>query len=117
MSTKPEAETAGNTGNIITVAEPRQKQPLPPIIKATERAVGEAIGLFYGGFMFIGISVGGLLGFLVSGGSGGFLIGGWVDVLIGVVLGAMFGLGCGEITNAVLIMRKNKGGREDGERE
>ncbi|GHU59794.1 hypothetical protein FACS1894133_7250 [Clostridia bacterium] len=109
MATVPTNDNA--PGSVITVTEPR-KQPLPPIIEATEHAVREAIGLFYGGFMFVGIAVGGLCGFLVSGGSVGFMLGGWVDVLIGSVLGAMFGLGCGEITNAVLIMRRNKNDKD-----
>jgi len=45
----------------------------------------EAIGLFYGGFMFFGQSIGALIGFLGSGGREMFLSGGWIDTLIGLM--------------------------------
>lgn len=47
----------------------------------------EAVGLFYGGFLFLGLGFGGLIGFLSGGGREAFLSGGWLDTLIGVGVG------------------------------
>ncbi|WP_163183508.1 hypothetical protein [Neobacillus sedimentimangrovi] len=66
----------------------------------------EAIGLFYAGFMFFGISVGGLIGFIASGGRDLFLSGGWIDTLIGTAVGGIIGIGLGLISNAIIVLKK-----------
>lgn len=69
----------------------------------------EAVGLFYAGFLFFGVAVGGLTGFLGGGGREAFLSGGWVDTLIGIAVGGTIGIGCGLISNAVIALnRRNK---------
>ena len=65
----------------------------------------EMIGLFYGGFMFIGLVVGGLIGYLLSGGRLAFLGGGWIDVGLGVVTGLIIGLGAGLICHGVISVK------------
>lgn len=66
----------------------------------------EAIGLFYAGFMFFGVAVGALTGFLGSGGRAVFLSGGWIDTLIGLVVGGAIGIGFGLISNAAIALKK-----------
>lgn len=66
----------------------------------------EAIGLFYAGFMFFGVSIGALTGFLGSGGKDMFYSGGWIDTLIGVVVGGIIGIGLGLISNAFILLKK-----------
>ncbi|WP_374717445.1 hypothetical protein [Neobacillus sp.] len=66
----------------------------------------EAIGLFYAGFMFFGISVGGLIGFIASGGRDLLLSGGWIDTLIGTAVGGIIGIGLGLISNAIIVLKK-----------
>lgn len=68
----------------------------------------EAIGLFYAGFMFFGLSIGALVGFLSSGGRAMFLSGGWIDTLIGVIVGVIIGMGFGLICNAVIVLKKKR---------
>ncbi|MGF7088607.1 hypothetical protein JOD24_002456 [Kroppenstedtia sanguinis] len=67
----------------------------------------EAIGLFYAGFMFFGISIGSLAGFLGSGGREMFLAGGWIDTVIGAIVGVSIGIGLGLISNAIIVLKKN----------
>ena len=50
-------------------------------------------GLIYGGFATIGLAVGGLIGYLISGGRAEFLNVGWIDMLIGAGCGAVLGTG------------------------
>jgi len=69
----------------------------------------EAVGLFYAGFLFLGIVVGGLIGF----GKGGALSGftsqqGWIYTLIGVGVGIFAGMGLGLISNAIIATIKRK---------
>lgn len=66
----------------------------------------EAIGLFYAGFMFFGLSIGALAGFLGGGGREVFFSGGWIDTVIGGVVGAVTGLGSGMISHAVIVLKK-----------
>ena len=66
----------------------------------------EAIGLFHGGFMFIGLVVGGLIGYISSGGRFAFLGGGWIDTLIGIAAGFIIGLGCGIICQGILTIKR-----------
>ena len=66
----------------------------------------EAIGLFYGGFLFVGVIVGALIGYIISGGRQEFLNGGWIDTLFGVGAGALFGIGIGEICHALVTIRR-----------
>lgn len=68
----------------------------------------EAIGLFYAGFMFFGLSIGSLIGFLGSGGRDMFLSGGWIDTLIGAAVGFIIGMGLGLISNAIIVLKKSK---------
>lgn len=68
----------------------------------------EAIGLLYGGFVLLGLTIGGLIGFILGGGRGIFLKGGWVDTLIGVAVGTFIGSGLGLIGNGVINIIKTK---------
>ncbi len=65
----------------------------------------EAIGLFYAAFTFFGTSIGGLAGFLSSGGRAMFQTGGWVDTLIGAGVGLGIGLGFGLLSHAILVLK------------
>ena len=65
----------------------------------------EIIGLFHGGFMFIGVVVGGLIGYLSSGGRLAFSEGGWIDTVIGIVAGLIIGLGTGSICHGVILAK------------
>lgn len=66
----------------------------------------EAIGLFYGGFMFLGVSIGALIGFLSSGGKGMFYSGGWIDTLVGVIIGGIIGTAFGLISHGIITLKK-----------
>lgn len=68
----------------------------------------EAIGLFYGGFLFLGIAVGTLIGFITSGGVPAFLQNGWIYTLVGTGAGGVIGLGLGQISNAIVVAMKRK---------
>ena len=65
----------------------------------------EAIGLFYAAFTFFGTSIGGLAGFLSSGGRAMFQTGGWVDTLIGAGVGLGIRLGFGLLSHAILVLK------------
>ena len=66
----------------------------------------EAVGLFYGGFLFAGVIIGALIGYIVSGGRQEFLNGGWIDTLVGTGAGALLGIGLGEICHAVITVKR-----------
>lgn len=66
----------------------------------------EGIGLFYGGFLSLGLPIGGLIGFLAGGGVPEFLNAGWIYTMIGLVAGLLIGIGLGQIANAVLMTCK-----------
>lgn len=68
----------------------------------------EAVGLFYGGFMFLGIAVGTLTGFITSGGVPAFLEDGWIYTLVGTGAGIVTGLGLGLISNALVVARNRR---------
>lgn len=66
----------------------------------------EVVGLFYGGFFFIGVVAGALCGYVWGGGRTEFLHGGWIDTLIGTGLGALLGIGLGLVSNAIVFVNK-----------
>lgn len=68
----------------------------------------EAIGLFYGGFLFLGVAIGSLVGFLTSGGVPAFLQDGWIYTLVGTGVGAIIGIGLGEISHAIIVGMKRR---------
>jgi len=68
----------------------------------------EAAGLLYGGFLILGIVVGALVGYVLSGGRQEFVNSGWVDTLIGAGAGAILGIGLGLISNAIIVAIKRK---------
>ena len=68
----------------------------------------EAIGLFYAGFMFFGVSIGAIIGYLGSGGREMFLSDGWIDTIIGGGCGGVVGIGLGLLSNAIILLKKNK---------
>ncbi len=65
----------------------------------------EVIGLYYGGLTVIGMVLGALVGFLLSGGKNAFMTGGWQDTLIGFGVGTMIGVGLALICNAVIVSK------------
>jgi len=65
-----------------------------------------SIGLLFGGFPPIGAVVGVLIGFLGSGGVDGFLTGGWIYTLIGLVAGAVVGVGIAMICVALIAVAR-----------
>ncbi|WP_416825630.1 hypothetical protein [Ectobacillus polymachus] len=67
----------------------------------------EKVGLFYGGFVILGLTIGALLGFLMSGGVPTFLKDGWIYTLVGCGVGLMLGVGLGLISNAIIVSKKN----------
>lgn len=77
-------------------------------IENRDPAEQEAIGVFYAGFMFIGMAAGGVIGYLSGGGRMAFLSGGWIDAVIGVGVGLFIGLGLGLISNGVIAMTKRR---------
>jgi len=66
----------------------------------------EAVGLLYGGFAIIGVAAGALAGYIISGGRQEFLLGGWIDVLIGTCVGAVIGTGLSLICHAVVSIKR-----------
>ena len=68
----------------------------------------EAVGLFYGGFLFLGFAVGACAGYILGGGRMEFMSGGWIDTLVGAIAGAIFGIGIGEICNAIIAKKGSK---------
>lgn len=67
----------------------------------------EVTGLFYGGFIILGMTIGALIGFIFGGGVQGFLEGGYVYAAIGFFAGILLGTGLGLIANAVVSFKKN----------
>ncbi|MDR2592840.1 MAG: hypothetical protein LBC59_08550 [Chitinispirillales bacterium] len=68
----------------------------------------EPIGLFYGGFVMIGMAIGAFAGFMIGGGQEEFLTGGWIDSVIGVVTGLFIGVGLGLISHGVFLSKRGK---------
>lgn len=62
----------------------------------------EIIGLFYAGFVLLGLSLGALIGFLGGGGVGEFMNAGWIYTLVGVGVGILVGTSFGLLANALL---------------
>ncbi len=68
----------------------------------------ETIGLMYAGFLFLGIAIGALAGFLASGGVPAFSGEGWIYTLVGTGVGLFIGLGLGEISHGIIVAMKRK---------
>ncbi|MCL2183403.1 MAG: hypothetical protein FWB85_08045 [Chitinispirillia bacterium] len=68
----------------------------------------EVVGLFYGGFVLIGLSIGTFAGFMVGGGREEFLTTGWVETLIGTATGLLLGVGAGLISHGVFAYKNRK---------
>ena len=66
--------------------------------QTTQHAVA---GLLFGGFVVLGTIVGGLTGFLISGGASEFLNGGWILKVGGLVLGSLLSSGIGLVSWAI----------------
>jgi len=62
----------------------------------------EAIGLFYGGSVILGLTVGALVGYLTGDGWQTFLRTGWIDVAIGAGVGCLIGVGVGLFCHGVM---------------
>ena len=69
-------------------------------------AIYEAIGLFYGGSVIVGMVLGGLISYVLSGGWREFINGGWIDVSIGVGVGILFGVGVGVFCHAFIAKKQ-----------
>ncbi|WP_310603367.1 hypothetical protein [Anaerosporobacter sp.] len=68
----------------------------------------ELIGMQYGGLTLIGLTVGGLVGYIASGGRTAFLGGGWIDTLIGLGVGVLIGVGIALIGHALILSRTKR---------
>lgn len=68
----------------------------------------EAIGTFYGGFVILGLTLGGLIGFLSGGAIGEFSNDGWIYTLIGTGVGLFTGVGLGLIAQGMVTLKKKK---------
>jgi hypothetical protein len=79
-----------------------------PVTPAANTVHEEPVGLYYGGFVMIGMAVGAFAGFMIGGGQEEFLAGGWIDSVIGVVTGLFIGVGLGLICHARLLSRRGK---------
>jgi len=77
-------------------------------IESRDPAEQETIGGFFGGFTLIGLTLGGLIGFLCGGGRTAFLSGGWIDTLIGVGVGLLIGTGLGLIAQGLITLKNRK---------
>jgi hypothetical protein len=75
----------------------------------TSAGIEEPVGLFYGGFVMLGMATGAFAGFMIGGGQEDFLAGGWIDSIIGVVTGLFIGVGLGLICHGIFLYKKNKG--------
>jgi len=71
-------------------------------------AIFKVAGLFYGGFVTLGLVMGALVAYISSGGRAEFLSGGWIDVLIGAGAGVLLGAGFGQISHAIIASIKRK---------
>ncbi|MDR2693377.1 MAG: hypothetical protein LBB74_04085 [Chitinispirillales bacterium] len=80
---------------------------LPPV-NTVGTGNEEPVGLFYGGFVMIGMAVGAFVGFMIGGGQEEFLAGGWIDSVIGVVTGLFIGVGLGLISHGVFLSKRWK---------
>ena len=69
-------------------------------------AAHEAIGLFYAAFVTLGLVLGALIAFLISGGRTQFTGGGWIDTLIGGGVGLLLGVGCAQLSHAIIAGRR-----------
>jgi len=61
---------------------------------------GEVIGLFYGGFVFLGLTIGGFAGYLASRSL--------IDAAIGLAFGGCIGIGLGLISHALIVLLKRR---------
>lgn len=61
---------------------------------------GEVIGLFYAGFVFLGLTVGGFTGYLASRSL--------IDAAIGLAFGGCIGIGLGLFSHAAIVLLKRK---------
>lgn len=61
---------------------------------------GEAIGLFYSGFLILGMAVGAFLGYLFGHT--------WINTLIGLGLGTFIGIAFGLFSHAILAMKREE---------
>ncbi|MCL2773321.1 MAG: hypothetical protein FWD71_08205 [Oscillospiraceae bacterium] len=68
--------------------------------KAPEDYANE--GMFYGGLPTIGIVIGGLIGYITGGGRTEFLNGGWIDMLVGILSGAVLGAGLAMVVIGII---------------
>ena len=67
---------------------------------------GELIGLIYGAFNFLGITIGSLVGFLAGGGVSEFLNEGWILTIVGFFVGAMIGTGLGLLGHGMVVVKR-----------
>ena len=71
-------------------------------------ALDEVVGLFYGGFVLVGVASGAFAGYLLGGGREEFLVNGWVDTMIGTVAGLFIGVGLGLISHGIFTVSKSR---------
>ena len=68
----------------------------------------EAIGLMYGACSVLGMVAGLWIGYINGGGKDAFLQGGWIDTVIGLIVGVLLGTGMGLLMNALIMIPRRK---------
>ena len=92
--------------NLVSEDDP-EKLTQQKSIETNDLNTQKANGLFYCGFITIGVTTGALAGYLASGGRHKFISsGGWIDTLFGIIAGLMFGIGLGKISDGILRLKK-----------
>lgn len=93
---------------INNLVSKESSDPLPQqkSIESNYTSSQKAEGLLYRGFITIGAAAGALTGYVTSGGQHKFVSGGWIDTLFGMIAGLMIGVGLGQISDAILNLKR-----------
>ena len=62
--------------------------------------------MFYAAFVTLGLVLGALIAFIISGGRLAFTDGGWIDTLIGAGVGLLLGVGCAQLSHAIIVSKR-----------
>lgn len=103
---KAELATSGGGGGDDRHAEFHER--MRRYYENLDPSVYESVGVLYGGFLFLGIAAGALIGFIAGGALPGLHQNGWAYTLIGTGVGAFAGIGIGLISHAIIITTAKK---------